>query len=134
MDIFKLKRFNPDKIDTKLLAYIGDGIYDLIIRLYMLEKNLNSKNLHIKSVKFVNAAFQEKVILKIFDKLDEKEKDICKNARNKKVNSKPKRVSIITYRNATSFEALIGYWFLKDEKKKIDDLFDVVFEIYNQQN
>lgn len=129
MENFNLIEITEKKMDARKLSFIGDCVWDLLIRSYIINKSVDPRNLHGKTVKFVNANFQEKVYFKVVDSLNEEESDICKNARNKKVNSKPKSASLITYKHATAFEALVGHWYITGQKENIVNLLDIVKDL-----
>lgn len=96
-----------------VLAYIGDTIYDLLVRTYLIMTDtLAVHNLHHKAVGFVNAGAQAHTLDNIFDELTEEEKNIVRRGRNAKSGTVPKHADLGEYRYATGFEALLGYLFL----------------------
>lgn len=102
------------------LAYIGDGIYDLIIRTIVVERgNRAAANLHKKSVKFVNAATQAVMVEAIKEELSEEEQSVYRRGRNAKSYTTAKNASIGDYRKATGFEALLGYLYLQDRMDRV---------------
>ncbi len=117
--------FSLDKKDIRTyspltLAYIGDSIFDLIIRSVTVDNgNTNVNNLHRQSVNYVNARAQSKMIVSIMDILTEEEKSIFRRGKNTKFNTSAKNASISEYRNATGFEAVLGYLYLKDDIERI---------------
>jgi len=118
-------------MNSLVLAYLGDSVYELYVRAYLVNKKIGKVNdLQKEAVKYVSAKAQEEYLLKLIDNniLTENEIDIVKRARNHKNNHKPKYSSIITYKNATGLEALIGYLYLNDKKIRIDDIMDYIFE------
>lgn len=95
------------------LAYIGDAIFDLVVRTLLVEQaNIQVKKLHKKASEIVKASSQAQIILAIEDILTEEELSIFKRGRNAKSNSVAKNADIRDYRNATGFEALFGYLYL----------------------
>ena len=118
-------------MNSLVLAYLGDSVYELYVREYLVNKNICKVNdLQKEAVKYVSAKAQEEFLLNLIDNniLTEAELDIVKRARNHKNNHRPKYSSIITYKNATGLEALIGYLYLNDKKIRIDDIMDYIFE------
>lgn len=112
-----------------VLAYLGDAIYELYIRKYLIEKGLvKVNNLQSESIKYVSAKNQAKYLFLLIDNnfFNEEELDIIKKARNHKVNHKPKNCDIITYKNSTSFEAVIGYLYQKNNIEKIESIIDFI--------
>ncbi len=102
------------------LAFIGDVVYDLIIRTLIVENgNAPVNKLHKKVSNLVKAPAQMELFHKIEDKLTEDELAIYKRGRNAKSFTSAKNASITEYRIATGFEALIGYLYLNNEFTRI---------------
>lgn len=98
------------------LAYIGDDVYDLIVRTVVVERgNRQPDGLHKKASSFVNAAAQARLIEAVMDRLTDEEKNVYKRGRNAKSYTSAKNASIGDYRKATGLEALIGYLYLTDQ-------------------
>ena len=122
------KEFECGEVDIRTyspltLAYIGDGIYDLIIRTVVVERgNRAAANLHKKSIKFVNAATQAAMIEAIREELSEEEQSVYRRGRNAKSYTTAKNASIGDYRKATGFEALLGYLYLQDRMDRVIEL------------
>lgn len=113
-----------------VLAYIGDAIYELYIRKYLISKNIvKVDTLQKESIKYVSAksqsAFLEKLIENNF--FDENEMNIIKRGRNHKGNRHPKNTDILTYKHATAFEAIIGFYYLNNNPK-LDQLMNFIYE------
>lgn len=118
-----------DNINSLVLAYLGDSIYELYIREYLVNKKIGKvKELQQEAIKYVSAASQEKYLLDLIDNnfLSEDEINIVKRARNHKNNHKPKYSSVQTYKNATGLEALIGYLYLINKKDRINDIMNYI--------
>ena len=110
-------------MNSLTLAYIGDAIYELYIRKYLINKNIVKINdLQKEAVKYVSAKAQSSFINKLIENniLTEEEIDVYKRARNHKQNHKPKNTDIVTYKNATGLEAIIGYLYLNNKNDRID--------------
>lgn len=102
------------------LAYIGDAIYDLVIRTIVVERgNTSANNLHKKTVRYVNAVTQAQMIEALQEELSEEEKTIYKRGRNAKSYTTAKNASVIDYRKATGFEALCGYLYLTGKQERM---------------
>lgn len=102
------------------LAYIGDAIYDLVIRTVVVERgNKSANNLHKKTVTYVNARVQAKMIEALEDELTEEEMAVYHRGRNAKSYTAAKNASIIEYRKATGFEALCGYLYLQGQQERM---------------
>ncbi|WMJ90694.1 ribonuclease III domain-containing protein [Anaerocolumna sp. MB42-C2] len=110
-----LKTYSP-----LTLAFIGDVVYDLIIRTLVVENgNAPVNKLHKKVSNLVKAPAQMELFHQIEDKLTEEELAIFKRGRNAKSFTSAKNASITEYRIATGFEALIGYLYLNNEFTRI---------------
>ena len=115
-----------------VLAYLGDAVYELKIRDYLVNENIAKINdLQKKSLEFVTAKKQAYFLLCLLNNnfFNEKEIDIIKTARNSKTHSKPKSCDILTYKHATAFEAIIGYYYLKKDFNKIDEIIKEIIKL-----
>ncbi len=83
------------------LAYIGDAVYELFVRTYLLEKKLSVKELHKSTIKYVRAEAQANIVHILDDVLTEEEQIIVKKGRNAKTNTMPKNANMIDYKYAT---------------------------------
>lgn len=102
------------------LAYIGDGVYDLIIRTLVVEKaNRPVNSLHKLTADYVKAAAQAEMIMSIKDDLTEDEAEMFKRGRNAKPYTTAKNASRADYHKATGFEALIGYLYLTGQHERM---------------
>ena len=114
---------NIESTNSLVLAYLGDSVYELLIREYFIKQNISKVNtLQSKVTKYVSAKGQAKIINYLIDNeyLNEDELIEVKRGRNAKVYSHPKNTDIITYKWATAFECLFGYLYLKEDKTRID--------------
>lgn len=116
------------------LAYVGDSIYELIIRKYILSLGYRKVNdLHKRVVKYTSGAKQAEFIHYFLEKniLTEDEINIFKRGRNSHVNTSRKNLNIQDYLDATGFEALIGYLHLTNNNERLETLMNIIFEIQN---
>lgn len=105
------------------LAYIGDGVYELIIRTIIVEQaNRPANELHKLATKYVKAEAQAKMILGLKEELTEEEADIFKRGRNAKPYTTAKNATRSDYHKATGFEALMGYLYLTGQTERMLDL------------
>lgn len=106
------------------LAYIGDGIYEIIIRTIVVTNDGNEQvnKLHKKSSSLVKAETQAKMIRLIMESLTEEEERIYKRGRNAKSFTSAKNASIGDYRTATGFEALMGYLYMDGRMERLCEL------------
>lgn len=108
------------------LAYIGDGVYEIFVRTYVINKgNAPVNKLHKASRDLVRAEAQAGIYHIIEPILTEEEKEVLRRGRNAKSISSPKNADIRDYRHATGLEALIGYLYLDKQIARIDELITV---------
>ena len=118
---------NINEIPTLNLAFIGDGVYDLLVRDYLVShSHLHVGELNRKKVELVNCKSQATFIRMLQDKLTEEELAIFKRGRNTQVGSVSKHSSIADYHAATGLETLFGWLYLKDETERINELFSQI--------
>lgn len=102
------------------LAYIGDGIYDLVIRSVIVERaNRSANDLHKKATRYVKAEAQAKMIVALAEELTEEEEAVYKRGRNAKSYTTAKNASMADYRKATGFEALMGFLYLTEQMDRL---------------
>lgn len=121
------KGIDVKKVSTLTLSFIGDGVYDLLVREYLI--SLSDRpvgELNNEKVKLVNCKSQAESIKKILPILTEEETDIFKRGRNAKVNSVSKHSTLSDYHNATGLEALFGYLYLLKKEDRIKELFSMI--------
>ncbi len=119
-DAFDMPCPDADSYSSLALAYIGDCVYDLVIRSVVVGKNHTSVNdLHHKTIHYVKAESQARVADALKEYLTQEEADIYRHARNAKSNTKAKNASIVAYRKATGLEALIGWLYIRGQNDRI---------------
>ena len=122
-EIFQLKEVDIQEYSPLTLAYIGDGIYDLVIRTLVINRgNKQVQKLHQETSALVQASAQSRMMRVLQDKLTEEEHAVYKRGRNAKSVSPAKNQSVTDYRRATGFEALMGYLYLKKDWKRMLEL------------
>jgi len=120
--------------NTTALAFLGDAVYEVYARKRVFEKGqTNADKLHQMAVKYVRAEGQAKAIKSIFDDLSEEEQALVKRARNKKSASKPKNADPVEYKLATAFEALIGYLYLEENEKRLEEILELAFTTIDKE-
>lgn len=115
---YSLEAVDPNTYSPLSLAFIGDGVYGLIVKTVItMQGNCSANQLDTKSVRYVKAVSQAKMIDMMLenDYLTEEESNIYRRGRNGKSASKAKNASTMEYRKATGLEALVGYLYLKGE-------------------
>ena len=124
-------------INIITLAYMGDAVYEVYIRKSLIEKNIALvDDLQKVAVNYVSAKSQSKILNFLIDNgvLTLEEMDIVKRGRNYKRASHPKNTDILTYKNSTGFEALIGYLYLSNNKERLDEIMNIVLEESYEKN
>lgn len=105
------------------LAYIGDGVYELVIRTILVKKgNCAVNHLHKQASNLVKASAQSAMMETLEPLLTEEEKSVYKRGRNAHSHTMAKHASMADYRRATGFEALMGYLYLKEDFARIFEL------------
>ncbi len=105
------------------LAYIGDAVFDLVIRSVLVNKgNTAVNNLHKKASAIVKAQSQSAIAAAIMEDMTEEERDIFRRGRNSKPHTKAKNASAIEYLEATGFEAVMGFLYLSGDMDRIMEL------------
>lgn len=114
-----------NEINAGVLAYLGDSVYELEIRNYLISKmKVKANDLQKEAIKYVSAESQANILERILEKniLNEEELYTIKRARNYKPNSKPKHANIKTYKKATALEALFGMLYIKHNYDRIKEI------------
>ena len=110
----KDETLNPKQLSPLNLAFIGDCVYEMLVRLYLVEQaNRPVNELHRESVRFVSAKAQTEAFAKLEPLLTEEELAVFKRGRNAKTGHQPKSASVGEYHCATGVEALFGYLYLQ---------------------
>lgn len=120
---FEMKEVDIKTYSPLTLAYIGDSIYDLMIKSLVINQgNKQVQKLHKETSSMVQASAQSQMMRALQPILTEEEHAVYKRGRNAKSVSPAKNQSITDYRRATGFEALMGYLYLKREFTRMVDL------------
>ncbi|MEE0930733.1 MAG: ribonuclease III domain-containing protein [Acutalibacteraceae bacterium] len=115
------------QISPLTLSFIGDGVYDLMIREYIISlANRPVGQLNSRKVSVVNCKFQAECAEILEPNLTEEELVIYKRGKNANVHSVPKNAEKVDYHTATGFEALFGYLYLKKDIYRIRELFNLI--------
>lgn len=116
--------FNENSYSPLTLAFIGDSVFELLVREHLLSKgNRDIKTLNNEKVKIVCCQKQAELIKGVVDILTEEELAVFKRGRNAHSSSVPKNATISDYHAATGLEALFGYLYLKGNILRIRELF-----------
>ena len=119
-ETFAVKEVDVRAYSPLTLAYIGDAVYDIIIRTVVVERANQAANvLHKKTSGYVKAQTQAAMIEVLLPELTADEEAVYKRGRNAKSYTTAKNASIADYRKATGFEALVGFLYLMDDTDRI---------------
>ena len=128
IDSYIKEQFEISPVDVKTyspltLAYMGDGVFDLIIRSGVVGKgNTKASQLHLRTSQIVKAHSQAVLIETLVPYLTEEEMDVYRRGRNAKSPTMAKNASMSDYRKATGLEALIGYLYVTDQFERAVEL------------
>lgn len=123
----KEKNVNPNELSPLTLAFIGDTVFDMLVREDIIcSANRPANDLHNLAVKKVKASAQAEFCNIIMPVLSERELSVFKRGRNAKSGHLPKNASQSDYHMATGFEALFGYLYLSNELERIKELYTLI--------
>lgn len=120
---------HPHLLNPIVLAYVGDAVYEVFIRQYLVSlPNHRPNHLHTQATRFVSAKSQSKALKLWLPELSDEELDIVKRGRNAKSGSSAKNADILEYRHSTAFECLLGYLFYKEEYERLQQLMNIAIQ------
>lgn len=122
-DQFDLPDFDLKQYSPLTLAYLGDAVYEIVIRTVLVRrKNAPANKLHHQASALVKAEKQAEIAEKIGPLLTDEESSVLRRGRNAKSHTKAKNASVADYRMATGLETLTGYLYLQGKTERIVDL------------
>jgi len=108
------------------LAYIGDAVWDMLIRMNLIHSGRNLRHMHQEAIRTVCAKAQAAALEKVLPHLDEQEQDIVRRGRNTHAKHPcPKNQDPADYAAATGFEALLGYLYLTGSEERLMTLYHI---------
>ena len=129
-----IKNIDLQNVSMQTLAFIGDSVYNVYVRTYLASiSNMQTGKLHVCSIKYVSARGQAKVVDYLFDSLSEEEKLVYKRGRNTNIHTVSKNVEISQYKKSTGFEALIGYLYLSQNIKRLEEIINLSIEYIDKE-
>lgn len=129
MGEFQLEEQDIRTYSPLTLAYIGDAIFELVVRTVLVErKNMQPEKLHKAATKIVKAETQSLLVEALKEELTEEELAVFKRGRNAKAVTRAKNATMSDYRRATGFEALMGYLYLKGDLERMIRLISLSIE------
>ena len=125
-ETFDLQTQDMKTYSPLTLAYIGDAIYELVVRTVLVERgNTQVKKLHQRASRLVKASAQSAMIETLKPYLTEEEMSVFKRGRNAKATTMAKNATMSDYRRATGFEALMGYLYLTEQWERMLELMKI---------
>ncbi|WP_159437246.1 Mini-ribonuclease 3 [Mobilibacterium timonense] len=124
---------NLDNVNTSTLAFLGDAVYEVAIRRMLVENGMNNADrLHRAAVKYVSAEGQSRAVKELSrDFLTPEEIRLVKRGRNHRTTSHPRNVDPRKYKQATGFEALLGYLELSGDRERLDQVITEAIHVIN---
>lgn len=119
------------EINSLVLAYLGDTIYEDYVRIYLIKQGIaNVNDLQTESIKYSSAKAQCEIVKRMINEnfFSDEELGIIRRARNHKSTSHPRNCDIVTYKYATGLEALIGFLKLDNNEKRIEEIMKYIFK------
>ncbi len=123
--ILEKNNVDPESLSPLVLAYIGDAVFEVYIRLYLAPRFAKVNQLHEHAVQYVTASRQSEFLAIWEPDLTEAEKQIVRRGRNAKGNV-PRHSKPIDYRRSTGFEALVGYLYLAGNLNRLEELLGLI--------
>lgn len=128
-----MKKSDIKNMNTTALAYLGDAVYEVAIRKFIMETGqCNADRLHQIAIQYVRAEGQAKAMKKLMEELTEEEQALVRRARNRKITSSPRKVDPVVYKLATAFEAFVGYLYLIEDQVRLDWVIDRAIAVISE--
>ena len=118
---------DKNSLTLKNYAHIGDAIWEVFVREYVIFKTSNSKLMHKLTTERVNAHFQKSMLDNLIPLLSENELELVRRARNLPIPVARKSIQA-DYRLATAFEVLFGYWYIND-KSRLNEIYEIISQL-----
>ncbi|MBE6893725.1 MAG: ribonuclease III [Ruminococcaceae bacterium] len=123
------KKIEGNTLNGLSLAFIGDAVYEILVREHLLEHgSLQVGKLHKMAVEMVRASFQANVFDFLEPIVSEEERGILHRGRNSSATHIPKGANAIEYRKATGVESLFGWLYLEQKNERIREIFEMILE------
>ena len=110
-------------IGTAELAYLGDGVFELMIREMLVRDGVPFRLINRRAKEYVTAVAQADMYHRVIPCLSDDEKSVIKRGRNLHGVSRAKSAAVSEYRHATGLEALFGHLHIKGEKARLEEIF-----------
>ena len=125
------KTLDVKSLGSLALAYMGDAVYEVYIRHYLLSiGQVKPNKLHKEATKYVSAKSQSAVVHYLLSEqlLTEEEEAIIRRGRNAKSGTIPKNTDVQTYRYSTAFEALIGFLYGSNNQERMEEIINLAIQ------
>ena len=130
----KKKEISVNEIPAGILAYMGDVVYEMIVRNFFIQRKLfGTHQIHRTVIKFVNAGAQAALLRMLEEHLTEDEKVVMRRARNSNAGNVPRNAKVSDYRYSTAFEAVLGYLVLKEDFDRLMELIHLIEKYLEDQ-
>lgn len=124
----------PMQVSPLSLAYIGDAVYEVYIRSYIMRSdNMPVAKLHKAATRYVSARAQAQIVKSIMDDLTAEELSVYKRGRNAHSYTSAKNADIVDYRMATGLEALLGYLHIKKDTARLEEIITKCIDVINSE-
>jgi len=121
------KGVDPGRLGSRELAYIGDAVFELMVRHELLRRGIrDAGRLTAASLAYSSAVSQARALAALAPYLNEEEAKIVRRGRNAKQKRSPKSAAKSQYRAASALESLFGYLWLSGDRERLEMLFAVV--------
>lgn len=130
------EKVNANQLNSLALAYVGDAVYEIYVRRHLLQSGkVKPNHLHREGTKYVSAKAQCQVLFRMMDEslLSEEELAVVMRGRNAKSGTVPKNTDVQTYHYSTAFEALMGFLYLTEAIKRLEELILMSFSIVEEK-
>ncbi len=125
---------DPREVSSLVLAYVGDAVYELAVREYLVNQGITNVNkLHREAVRHVRASTQAKVFRALNVHLNNTGESVAHRGRNAKSAHAPRGDSVIEYRHSTGFESLVGYLYLQRDWPRLEEILSLAREIIKRE-
>ena len=123
------KPVDTQQINILALAHLGDAVYELLVRRYVIGSMSQRPNaLHQETIRRVCASYQANAYDMLCDKLTEEEFSVMKRGRNNHNAKIPKNAEAVAYRKATGLECLFGFLYANERTQRITELFSWIID------
>lgn len=123
------------ELSPLVLAYIGDAVYELAVRRYLVGRGLIKVNdLHREAVRYVRADTQAMLLRGMETKLTDEENKVARRGRNAKSGHVPRGAGVVNYRQSTGLESLVGYLYLRGEEERLRDILEQAFQLVSGES